>query len=114
MSACSSGRSLSLPATWTRAPATAAGSPAMGSVRRRAPERKPCKAASSGGADTAHLVADRARLVGLGHEHGEGGDVVVPLDQRGDGAAAAERATVEIPHRIDHVVAVRVEDVRAL
>src|SRR5580658_6853692 len=41
----------------------------------------------------------------------EAGNVVVPLEQRGGGAAAIDGARVEIPDRIDHRVVVRVEDV---
>ena len=41
----------------------------------------------------------------------EAGNVVVPLEQRGRGPAALNGARIELPHRIDHRMIVRVENV---
>src|SRR5882724_7513348 len=59
----------------------------------------------------------REELVGF---HGfvvdflEGGDAVVPLEQRGGMADALNSALIELPDRIDHRMIVRVENVFAV
>ena len=50
-------------------------------------------------------------LLRLGVDFVEAGNVVVPLEQRGRGAAALDGARVEFPDRIDHRMIVRVENV---
>src|SRR5262249_56769886 len=114
----------SLPATYPRAVSARAGSSGMGASPRSATARKAWSSTSfagglgvegragpSGRAATEHLLANGASLGRLGLEIGERRDVVVPLDQRGHGADAPQRAAVEVPHRIDDVIAVGVEDV---
>src|ERR1700722_4310585 len=44
----------------------------------------------------------------------EGGDAVVPLEQRGGVADALDGAIIEFPHRIDDRMIVRIEDVFAI
>ena len=47
----------------------------------------------------------------LGMNLVEAGNVVVPLQQRGGRPAALDGARVEIPHRIEHGMIVRIENV---
>jgi len=58
-------------------------------------------------------LAFAPRPLRFGEQHLELRDVVVPLDQRGDRAGALDREAVEIPHGVDDVPVVRVDDVRA-
>ena len=39
-------------------------------------------------------------VLGFGVQHAEGGHLVIPLDQRGDGAGVFEYLFVELPHRV--------------
>ena len=50
-------------------------------------------------------------LLRFGMNFVEAGNVVVPFQQRGRGAAALDGARVELPHRIDHRMVVGVENV---
>src|SRR5581483_1251445 len=52
------------------------------------------------------------RLLGLGVDDLELGDVLVPLEERRAAAALRHGGGVDVPDRVDHVVAVRVDDVR--
>src|SRR5882672_12221819 len=54
------------------------------------------------------IVAARGRLhqtigdPGLVEQHGQRGDIRVPLDQRGNGAESIESPLIELPHRRGH------------
>src|SRR5262245_33114445 len=116
MSTCSAGERRSFPLTCVAHAAASAGSPVPAALVWNAPESNARTSASAGlrGASTRHLLPNRPRLLGLGDEHVPRGDVVVPLDQRRDVAAELARAAIERPHRIDDVIAVRIEDVFAV
>src|ERR1700733_1254989 len=47
----------------------------------------------------------------LGVHFVEGWDVIVPLEQRGRGSAALDRACVKLPYGVDHGMIVSVENV---